>query len=58
MDYCRHIDYVHANPLKNGYLTQVQNWPYSTIHQYVFDGILPADRCGDLGNLSTVSDHT
>ena len=47
-DYQRHVDYVHVNPLKHGYVKRVQDWPYSTFHRYVDDGVYPADWCGDL----------
>ena len=37
----RHIDYIHFNPVKHGYVTRVINWPYSSFHRYVRSGILP-----------------
>ena len=49
-------EYIHVNPLKYGYVTRVQDCPYSTFHQYVHDGILTADWCDDAGDLPTVSD--
>ncbi|MEI7994963.1 MAG: transposase [Methylococcaceae bacterium] len=54
-DYVQHIDYIHVNPLKHGYVKQVCDWPYSTFHHYVTDGILPVDWCGNLADLPTVS---
>ncbi len=56
LDYSRHIGYIHVNSLKHGYVTRVQDWPYSTSYQYVHDGILAADWCSDVGDLPTVSD--
>ncbi|MDD5276620.1 MAG: transposase [Methylovulum sp.] len=56
LDYSRHIDYIHANPLKHGYVTRVQDWPYSTFHRYIHDGILTADWCGNTDDLPTVPD--
>lgn len=47
-DYRRHMDYVHVNPLKHGHVRRVQDWPYSTFHQYVAAGIYPADWCGNV----------
>ena len=47
-DYRRHVDYVHVNPLKHGYVQRVQDWPYSTFHRYVETGVCPADWCGDV----------
>ena len=48
-DYARHLDYVHVNPLKHGWVKRVQDWPYSTFHRYVRDGVYPPDWCGDAG---------
>lgn len=42
-DYRAHMDYVHINPLKHGLVTQVADWPYSTFHRLVEQGIYPAD---------------
>ena len=47
-DYRRHVEYVHVNPLKLGHVQRVQDWPYSTFHQYVKAGIYPMDWGGDL----------
>ena len=52
-DYSRHIDYVHVNPKKHGYVKQVVDWPYSTFHRYVADGLLPVDWCGADDDLTT-----
>ena len=48
-DYQRHVDYVHVNPLKHGHVKRVQDWPYSTFHRYVAEGIYPANWCSDVG---------
>ncbi|MCC6923168.1 MAG: transposase [Nitrosomonas sp.] len=45
-DYTHHIDYIHANPLKHGYVKRVIDWPYSTFHRYVASGQYPADWAG------------
>jgi len=55
-DYAQHIDYVHANPLKHGHVKRVCDWPYSSFHRYVRDGILPVDWCGEVGDLPNVPD--
>ena len=31
-DMQRHVDYIHYNPVKHGYVSNVQEWPYSSIH--------------------------
>lgn len=48
LDYSRHIDYIHVNPLKHGYVTRVQDLRYSTFHRHVQAGILPIDWVGDV----------
>lgn len=42
-DFRRHIDYIHYNPAKHGYVTKPADWPYSTFHRYVREGVYPAD---------------
>jgi putative transposase len=42
-DLRRHIDYVHYNPVKHGYVTRSVDWPHSSLHRYIREGILPAD---------------
>jgi putative transposase len=44
----RHIDYVHFNPVKHGHVTHVADWPYSSFHRYVEQGVLVADWGGDI----------
>jgi len=45
-DFRAHMDYVHINPLKHGLVTQVKDWPYSTFHERVAQGIYPPDWAG------------
>jgi putative transposase len=45
-DFRRHVDYIHFNPVKHGYVQKVADWPYSSFHQYVRLGILPEDWAG------------
>ncbi|MGY6216910.1 REP-associated tyrosine transposase [Methylolobus aquaticus] len=46
-DYQPQVDYIHVNPLRHGLVKRVSDWPYSTFHDYVCQGIYPADWCGD-----------
>jgi len=39
-DYAKHFDYIHYNPVKHGYVRQAVDWPYSTIHRYIAEGLL------------------
>lgn len=43
VDYKRHMDYIHFNPVKYGYVDNVHNWEYSTFHREVKAGRYPTD---------------
>jgi len=45
-DFARHVDYIHYNPIKHGFVSRVSDWPYSSFHRYVRQGILPEDWAG------------
>jgi putative transposase len=47
LDFSRHVDYIHYNPIKHGLVTQVRDWPHSSFHRYVKEGVLPADWAGN-----------
>ena len=36
-----HIDYIHYNPVKHGLVGKVCDWPWSSFHRYVKQGLLP-----------------
>ncbi len=38
-DYRRHVDYIHWNPVKHGYVKKASEWPYSTFYRYVKAGV-------------------
>jgi putative transposase len=42
-DFSRHVDYIHWNPVKHGWVQRVCEWPYSSYHRFVRDGRLPPD---------------
>ena len=48
-DFERHVDYIHFNPVKHGLVERVRDWPYSSFHRYVREGVLPDDWGGDAG---------
>lgn len=51
-DLQKHIDYIHYNPVKPGYVKRPVDWKYSSIHQYIKSDILPMDwTCSDIANL-------
>jgi len=43
LDYARHVDYIHFNPVKHGHADRPVDWPYSSIHRYITEGILTSD---------------
>lgn len=45
-DFRRHLDYIHWNPVKHGCARTVAEWPYSSFHRYVRDGVYAADWGG------------
>ena len=47
-DLARHVDYIHFNPVKHGYVSRVSDWPHSSFPRYVARGQLPADWGGDM----------
>lgn len=54
VDFERHADYVHYNPVRHGHAAHACEWPYSTFRRYVEGGIYPRDwggvpGCGDIG---------
>lgn len=42
-DLAAHCDYVHYNPVKHGLVTTAKEWPYSSFHRCVSDGIYAQD---------------
>ena len=42
-DFAAHVDYVHVNPVKHGYVARVQDWPFSTFRRFVGAGVYPLD---------------
>jgi putative transposase len=46
-DLTRHVDYIHFNPVKHGYVSRASDWPHSSFARYVARGLLPADWGGD-----------
>jgi putative transposase len=51
-DFERHVNYVHYNPVKHGLVTRVADWPFSSFHRYVAQGMLTGDWAGDVSELS------
>jgi putative transposase len=48
-DLQRHIDYIHYNPVKHGLAKSADDWPWSTYHQFVKEGLY--GRINDFENV-------
>lgn len=48
-DFEKHVDYIHYNPVRHGYVALAANWPNSSIHQYIAAGMIPYDWGGSEG---------
>jgi len=44
-DLGRHLDYIHYNPVKHGYVDSPRKWPWSSFHRYVKMGVYVPDWC-------------
>jgi putative transposase len=40
-DFEQHVDYIHYNPVKHGYVNKPADWKYSSFHHYVKQGMIP-----------------
>lgn len=42
-DFSAHCDYIHYNPVKHGHADRPTDWPHSTVHRFIEQGLYPAD---------------
>ena len=42
-DWHAHMDYIHYNPVKHGYVQSPGDWPYGSFRRAVKQGLYPAD---------------
>ncbi|RQO57247.1 transposase [Paucibacter sp. KBW04] len=49
-DFARHVEYIHFNPVKHGWVERPGDWPYSSIHLFVSRGLLDANWATALGS--------
>ncbi len=51
-DFDRHFDYIHYNPVKHGLVRCPKDWPHSSFHRWVGQGVYDRDwGCGEQGAL-------
>jgi REP-associated tyrosine transposase len=49
-DFNQHVDYIHYNPVKHGYVERASLWHHSSIHRYIQHGLIDKDWGGsDMG---------
>ncbi|MCC6922398.1 MAG: transposase [Nitrosomonas sp.] len=53
-DYRQHMDYIHWNPVKHGWVRCVKEWPHSSFHRCVIAGVYAENW----GNGVDLSDRT
>jgi putative transposase len=41
-DFENHVDYIHINPVKHGYVQCAVDWPHSSIHRFIERGVIDA----------------
>jgi putative transposase len=52
LDFERHLDYIHFNPVKHGYVPCPRDWPYSSFQRWVERGVYePNWGCPEKGVL-------
>jgi len=54
-DYRQHMDYLHFNPVKHGMVENVGDWPFSTFHRCVREGVYPGSWGGS-GDVTRAED--
>jgi putative transposase len=42
-DYEHHLNYLHFNPVKHGYVSAPGEWPWTSLHRYIGAGLYPVD---------------
>ena len=51
-----HTHYIHFNPVKHGLVQHAADWPFSTFHRYVKEGVYDADWRIDVDRLPSVAE--
>lgn len=47
-DLTRHVEYIHYNPVKHGFVKSPIDWPYSSFKKYVQEGFYSSDWGSDI----------
>jgi putative transposase len=49
-DFARLVDYIQFNLVKQGHVQRAVDWPHSTFHRYVRDGVYTHDWAVTIGS--------
>ena len=49
-----HIDYIHYNHVKHGYVKRIKDWKYSSFHRFVKNGFYDENWC-DFSNIKDIN---
>ena len=49
-DFERHVDYIHFNPVKHGWVQRAADWPHSSIHRFIREGVIDVS-CASVGDV-------
>ncbi len=50
-----HTNYIHYNPVKHGLVSDPVLWPYSSLHRFIKQGLVPSDW--GIGSATQQDDH-
>jgi len=56
-DYRHHLDYIHFNPVKHGYVKTAEDWPYSSFKKFVKSGYYPLNWGGQMNLPDTIGNE-
>jgi putative transposase len=56
-DFAAHMDYTHFNPVKHGLAEHPADWPHSSFHRCVADGLYPAGWVGSTKEPETTGER-
>jgi hypothetical protein len=54
----RHVDYIHYNPVKHGWVSRVADWPYSTFRRYVQRACCPCIGQANRNRMKSASENS
>jgi putative transposase len=50
-DFERHVEFIHFNPVKHGLVGRAADWPYSSIHRHIRQGVFNESWAASMDHL-------